>query len=188
MMANASSGAACRRPVWTLPRWAAAPSVVVPASSVVRTAILLGPVCEDTRFALALRSVCEAVAEAARPELSLQIGLELGGACPETHRQTVLRIVDELLSNALQHGLRGRPSGRAMVEVITGTAELSVCVRDDGCGLDRHVCRDGNGFTMLRQLGRLHVGLADTPYVTQATLTMAYGVRGSPRYRARVPS
>ena len=125
--------------------------------------------------------MCEAVAEASRPELAVQIDFELRGVCPETHRATVLRVADELLSNALEHGLRARSSGQVMVEVVSGNAELSVCVRDDGCGFDRDFSRDGNGFMMLRQLGRLRVGVAQRPYATQVRLTM----RLLPRSRLR---
>jgi two-component sensor histidine kinase len=44
------------------------------------------------------------------------------GAYPVTHERTVLRVVDELLSNSMEHGFCSRQRGHVFVHVISHAA------------------------------------------------------------------
>ncbi|MBN9509194.1 MAG: hypothetical protein J0I21_08780 [Alphaproteobacteria bacterium] len=87
------------------------------------------------------------------------IDLKTEGTCPFTHDIAVLRAVDELLSNALEHGFYARQRGRVLVHVVGGAATgVQITVGDDGWGFGAGAIIDGNGFHLLRQIGELSLG------------------------------
>jgi signal transduction histidine kinase len=65
---------------------------------------------------------------------------------PLAWEEHLLRIGQEALTNALRHG---RPR-HVVVELIFGTADVRLEVRDDGQGFDPGTPRDGNGLDNMR--------------------------------------
>jgi hypothetical protein len=113
------------------------------------------------------------VASGRSQELIVQLELKFEGICPATHENTVLRVVDELLSNAMEHGSYARQRGRVFVHVISRAGVgVQVSVSDDGWGFDSGPIIDGNGFHLLRQIGDLYIGAAAGPFVAKSTVTV----------------
>jgi hypothetical protein len=103
----------------------------------------------------------------------MQLELRFEGICPTTHEKTVLRVADELLSNAVEHGYYARQRGHLVVHVISrADVCVQVSVSDDGWGFGSGPIIDGNGFRLLRQIGDLYIGAAPGPFVAKATVTV----------------
>lgn len=89
-----------------------------------------------------------------------RIGLNVfvGGECPVRLREPILRIVNELVCNAVKHGLRGRARGRISIEVDchqVGVTRLAVL--DDGCGISRRG-GEGQGLSFVRSIAEDYDG------------------------------
>jgi hypothetical protein len=108
---------------------------------------------------------CERILSSGRSQpLIVQLELRFEGSCPETHEKTVLRVADELLSNAMEHGFYCRERGHVFVHVVSRAGVgIQVSVSDDGWGFDSGQIIDGNGFHLLRMIGDLHVGAPSGP-------------------------
>ena len=117
---------------------------------------------------------CERIVASGRSqELIVQLELKFEGICPATHEKTVLRVADELLSNAMEHGYDARQRGQIFVHVISRAGVgVQVSVSDDGWGFDHDPIIDGNGFHLLRQIGQLFLGAPAGPFVAQAAVTV----------------
>jgi signal transduction histidine kinase len=133
---------------------------------------------------------CERIVASGRSqERIVQLELNFEGICPATHERTVLRVADELLSNAMEHGYYARQGGHVFVHVISyAGVGVQVSVSDDGWGFDSGPIIDGNGFHLLRQIGDLYYGAAAAPFMAKSTVTViiplhrartAYGNRGA---------
>jgi len=131
-----------------------------------------GPSQPSRAFEGLLLEHCERILTSARSQkLIMQLELRLEGICPSTHAITVLRVADELLSNAIEHGYYGRERGHVFVHVSSRIGvEVQVSVSDDGWGFDSGPIIDGNGFQLLRMIGDLYVGTAKT--ATTVTIVM----------------
>jgi two-component sensor histidine kinase len=104
--------------------------------------------------------------------LIVRLELEFEGICPVTHEKAVLRLVDELLSNSVEHGFYARQRGHVSVRVIGRTGVgVQVLVIDDGWGFGPGPIIEGNGFHLLRQIGNLRVGAA-APLVAKTAVTV----------------
>ncbi len=102
-----------------------------------------------------------------RPDLTVELHLRTATLCPRPQRQTVFRVVDELLCNAVQHGFYCRLQGCILVELTAaGAGGLSVSVSDDGWGFDDQPIIEGNGFRLLRLIGGLTVDRAHDDITT----------------------
>jgi hypothetical protein len=100
--------------------------------------------------------------------------VEVEGACPATHERAVLRVLDELLSNALEHGFYNRQRGRVFVRVVSHEgASVEVSVSDDGWGFEPGCIAAGNGFRLLRTIGDLRFEAPDCPFPASAAATVA---------------
>jgi hypothetical protein len=128
----------------------------------------------NSPFAGLLMKHCETIVASGRSQsLIVQLELRFEGICPATHEKTVLRVVDELLSNAMEHGFYGRQRGHVFVHVVSRAAVgVQVSVSDDGWGFDSGPMIDGNGFHLLRQIGDLHIGAAAGPLVAKTAVTV----------------
>jgi two-component sensor histidine kinase len=118
---------------------------------------------------------CERMVAGGRsPELIVRLELKFEGICPAAQEKTVLRVADELLSNAMEHGYHARQRGLVLVHVISrGGVGVQVSVSDDGWGFDSGPIIDGNGFHLLRQIGDLYIGAAAAaPFVAKNTVTV----------------
>ena len=125
-------------------------------------------------FDHALLQHCRSVlASVVRPDLTVELHLRTATLCPRPQWQTVFRVVDELLCNAVQHGFYCRLHGCILVELAAlGAGGLSVSVSDDGWGFDSQPIIEGNGFRLLRLIGGLTIDRAhgDTTTVSVAIL------------------
>lgn len=82
-----------------------------------------------------LRHLCEAtLALAADTTQCINLRVTVTGPCPAPLHATVLQAAHEMVSNAVQHGLRLRLTGQVMVTLTSGR-NLMLEVRDDGWGL-----------------------------------------------------
>jgi two-component sensor histidine kinase len=106
--------------------------------------------------------------------LTLRIALVLDVKPVETLRGAILRVIDELVTNACEHGFYGRASGSILI-TITSRAEdyIRLLVEDDGWGFPSGHVTDGNGFTLLRQLGELRTGARHGRLAEGALVTLA---------------
>ena len=126
-------------------------------------------------FEESLLEQCERiVADSHSQKLTVQLEMRLEGVCPTTHEKTVLRVVDELLTNAMEHGFWARQRGCVFVHVITRPGGgVQVSVSDNGWGFDSGTVVDGNGFHLLRMIGELYLGVsAVAPIVAKTTVTV----------------
>jgi two-component sensor histidine kinase len=134
-----------------------------------------GPSQPRRAFEELLFEHCERILSSGRSQkLVVQLELRFEGVCPSTNEKTVLRVADELLSNAMEHGYYARQRGHVFVHVISRVGVgVQVSVSDDGWGFDSDPVIDGNGFHLLRMIGDLYVGTAKTaPFVAKATVTV----------------
>jgi hypothetical protein len=128
----------------------------------------------DRSFEQLLLEHCERILSGGRSQ-TLIVQLELGfeGSCPETHEKTVLRVADELLSNAMEHGFYCRERGHVFVHVVSRAGVgVQVSVSDDGWGFDSGPIIDGNGFHLLRQIGDLYMGAVAGPFWAKTGVTV----------------
>jgi hypothetical protein len=125
-------------------------------------------------FERVLLEHCERIVAGARcPELMVRLELRFDGRCPVTHEKTVLRVADELVSNAMEHGFYNRQRGQLFVHVLCpSTIGIQVSVSDDGWGFDSGRIIDGNGFHLLRQIGELFHGAPTGPVVAKTAVTV----------------
>ena len=129
-------------------------------------------------FERALLRLCtRIVAGGGNRALGVRLALRLDGSCPATHQQTVLRAADELVSNAMEHGLRGRTTGHVRVDVVSRAAVgVQISVADDGAGFAAGPIIAGNGFHLLRELGDLIIsapaGRSDTAAVVSLIIPL----------------
>jgi signal transduction histidine kinase len=88
---------------------------------------------ECPSFETILLEHCEMILASGRCRgLVVQLELRCEGVCPATHERSVLRVADELLSNAMEHGFHCRRRGRVFVHVVSRAGHLQVSVSDDG--------------------------------------------------------
>jgi two-component sensor histidine kinase len=152
----------------------AAPTPLILRSTII-PAHARGPSPPRRAFEELLLEHCERILASARPQkLVVQLELRLEGICPSTHEETVLRVTDELLSNAMEHGYYSRQCGQVFVYVFCRAGVgVQISVSDDGWGFDSGPIVDGNGFHLLRMIGDLDVETAKTaPFVAKTTVTV----------------
>lgn len=66
---------------------------------------------------------------------------------------TVALVVNELLTNALEHAFAGRDRGEVLITIAYGSPRASICVEDDGIGFDfSKIPGDSLGFGIVRAL------------------------------------
>ncbi len=67
-------------------------------------------------------------------EQVIRIGVSVRGTCPAGLREAVIRGANELIGNAVKHGLKNRPSGRISVRLSTEAGMTVLRIIDDGWG------------------------------------------------------
>jgi two-component sensor histidine kinase len=88
---------------------------------------------------------------------SIRIGASVRGCCPPPLRETILRCAHELIGNAVKHGLKGRPSGRIAVRLISEPYHTTLTVLDNGWGFILPP-QSGEGLTLARRLAAAQGG------------------------------
>lgn len=134
---------------------------------------------EHPAFERHLRAYCEGViADCADRDLAVSLVLTVEGTWPATHAPVVLRVVDELLCNAIEHGLYMRQSGQVAIHVANRSGVgIEVVASDDGWGFERGPVLDGNGFGLLRLLGEVSVAGAKSPFPRGACVAVLIPLR-----------
>ena len=130
-------------------------------------------------FERVLLEHCETIVASGRSrELIVRLELRFEGVCPETHEKTVLRVADELLSNAMEHGFYHLRRGQIFVHVVSREGVgVQVSVSDDGWGFDSGPIIDGNGFHLLRLIGDLHIGASAGPFPAKTAISVVIPFR-----------
>ena len=70
---------------------------------------------------------------------------------------SITRSAHELLGNAMKHGMKGRPSGRIAVRVVSEQDKTTLTVLDNGWGF-KGVPRSGEGLALARSFAARHDG------------------------------
>jgi len=107
----------------------------------------------------ALEALGERTASAAAIEVQVSIDLDFEAGRSETRllgevEDTVYRLVQEALNNAVHHG----EAGCVRVEVDEAGGSLRVCITDDGKGFDPEASTDGFGLIGMRERAELAGG------------------------------
>lgn len=105
-----------------------------------------------------LNALCKGTIELlGDPDQIIRLDLAVAGDCPAHLRETVLRGANEMLGNAIKHGLHERMLGRIIVRLVTGTRETRLTVEDDGWGYC--AAREaGEGLGLTQALAEQHGG------------------------------
>ena len=121
-----------------------------------------------------MRSLCAAVGDTLGPDVRIDMALEEG---VELHNETsfpLALIINELLTNAFKHGLKG---GRGTIRVAFGRREsrFELVVEDDGPGFsDERAMRRSSGLGLVRGLCRQLGGDIVIEHVGGARVTVRF--------------
>jgi two-component sensor histidine kinase len=87
----------------------------------------------------------------------IRIGVSVRGTCPAGLREAVIRAANELIGNAVKHGMRNRSVGRISVRLVTGSGMTVLTVTDDGWGFSGEP-RLGEGLFLAQGFAERHGG------------------------------
>ena len=105
-----------------------------------------------------LRQLAGAVVDMMRDaDQVIRVGVSVRGSCPVELRDAVLRSTHELISNAVKHGMKGRPSGRIAIRLVTDEDCTVLTVLDNGWGF-AGTPRPGEGLSLARGFAARHGG------------------------------
>jgi two-component sensor histidine kinase len=124
-----------------------------------------------------LRMLCGAMVDLMQKgDQVIRVGVSVRGHCPVTLREAVVRAANELVGNAVKHGLKNRASGRIVVRLHSDAARTVLSVTDNGWGFHGTV-RPGEGLAIARSFADRHHGtlVLDGTDGTQALLTLPHG-------------
>lgn len=99
------------------------------------------------RVLLLVAEVASGDGQLVRPELSGSFGF-----LPSEYATPLALVLTELVTNAVEHGLKGHSGGRVVVSAERGPKNLSVRVRDDGIGLPEGFVGEGLGTQIVKTL------------------------------------
>lgn len=125
-----------------------------------------------------LRHLSGAIVDLMRqPDQIIRIGVSVRGFCPVALREAFLRGANELIGNAVKHGMKDRSAGRIVVRLISDTTRTILTVTDNGWGFSGQP-RGGEGLALARSFADRHGGtlVLDGTDGTQATLTLPHPV------------
>ena len=148
--------------------------------------ILLAASLSDALFGLThapgtlahrLSSLCDGILSLlGDPDAMIEIAATVDGDCPAALDETVLRVVHELVGNAVTHGMHARLVGHIRVTVRTAARLTVVMVSDDGWGCPDTMQR-GEGLalaTLLTERQRGHLRLHRRAEWTVATIELPH--------------
>jgi len=108
-----------------------------------------------------LRQLTGAVVDMMRDaDQIVRIGVSVRGTCPTGLRDAVLRSAHELVSNAVKHGMKGRPTGRITVRLVSDHDSTTLTVTDNGWGFAGRP-RAGEGLSLAGGFAARHGGSLD---------------------------
>jgi two-component sensor histidine kinase len=105
-----------------------------------------------------LRQLGGAVVDMMRaPDQAIRVGVSVRGCCPPDLREAVIRCANELIGNAVKHGMKGRPTGRIAVRLVTEGTTTTLSVVDNGWGFSG-TPRFGEGLSLAQSFAERHGG------------------------------
>lgn len=87
----------------------------------------------------------------------IRVGVSVRGCCPAGVREAVVRSANELIGNAVKHGMKGRPSGRIALRLVSDADCTTLTVVDNGWGFVG-TPRLGEGLALARGFAERHGG------------------------------
>jgi len=128
--------------------------------------VLFGLTREPGPMAERLRSLCTCLLTLfADPDQSISLDVAVEGVCPAELRESVLRIANEFVGNALKHGMRLQSRGVIMVRLSSDCRGRTVLrVTDDGLGAAAGAAGGGEGLRLARAIAARHGGLVTLRY------------------------
>nr|WP_294518736.1 ATP-binding protein [uncultured Rhodopila sp.] len=90
-------------------------------------------------------------------EQVIRIGVSVRGTCPPALREAVIRGANELIGNAVKHGMRNRPGGRISVRLVSVADITVLSVTDDGWGFSG-LPHSGEGLSLAQGFAERHGG------------------------------
>ena len=91
------------------------------------------------------------------PDQVIRVGVSVRGNCPADLREAVIRGANELIGNAVKHGMKTRPSGRITVRLVTEAGLTVLTVADNGWGFTG-IPRHGEGLALALGFAERHGG------------------------------
>jgi two-component sensor histidine kinase len=105
-----------------------------------------------------LRQLAGAVVDMMRDaDQIIRVGVSVRGSCPIELRDAILRSTHELISNAVKHGMKGRPNGRIAIRLVSDEDCSTLTVLDNGWGFVG-TPRSGEGLALARSFAERHGG------------------------------
>jgi two-component sensor histidine kinase len=105
------------------------------------------------------------------PDQVIRVGVLVRGGCPPHLQEAVIRGANELVGNAVKHGLKNRPAGRVLVRLVTEGATTTLSVIDNGWGFCGTPCH-GEGLSLARGFAEQHGGTLRLENVDGTVATM----------------
>jgi two-component sensor histidine kinase len=91
------------------------------------------------------------------PDQVIRIGVSVRGTCPVMLREAVVRGANEMIGNAVKHGMKARPSGRITVRLVSEAGMTTLTVADNGWGF-AGTPRQGEGLSLALRFATRHGG------------------------------
>jgi two-component sensor histidine kinase len=110
-------------------------------------------------------------------EQVVRIGVSVRGTCPPALREAVIRGANELIGNAVKHGMKSRQSGRITVRLVSDAGMTVLSVIDDGWGFSG-MPHSGAGLSMARDFAERHGGKLRLKSIGGTVATMELPHRG----------
>jgi two-component sensor histidine kinase len=105
-----------------------------------------------------LRQLAGAIVDLMRDSNQMiRVGVSVRGCCPPQLREAVVRAANELVGNAVKHGMRNRRTGRIVVRLHSDDACTVLSVADNGWGFSKPP-RAGEGLCLARNFADHHGG------------------------------
>jgi two-component sensor histidine kinase len=105
-----------------------------------------------------LRQLAGAIVDMMRAaDQVVRVGVSVRGCCPSDLQEAVIRGANELIGNAVKHGLKNRSAGRILVRLTTEGTTTTLSVIDNGWGFRGSPC-DGEGLSLARGFAERHGG------------------------------
>jgi two-component sensor histidine kinase len=109
----------------------------------------------------------------------IRIGVSVRGTCPPALREAVIRGANELIGNAVKHGMKNRPAGRISVRLVSEAGMTVLSITDDGWGFSG-TPRSGEGLSLAQGFADRHGGILRLESAGGTVATMQLPHRHSP--------
>jgi two-component sensor histidine kinase len=114
--------------------------------------VLFGMTREPPPMAERLQSLCDALLDLfADPDQQIDYAVTTAGDCPSCYRHTVVRAANELVGNAIKHGMQTRRTGFIGIDLISEeNGRTTLRVTDNGVGFVPGSGGTGQGLKLVQ--------------------------------------